>query len=76
MSPVSRLSFSHLLSHSSSHVPCHLSHVSRAVNAADLIFDDLVVLRSKLVELGNLAVLTILADLADWGEIFVCRHEI
>ena len=41
--------------------------------AADLIYNDLAdlaILRSKLAELGNLAILTLLADLADWKQIF------
>ena len=66
LSPASRLPspVSCLLSH----ISCLLSQVSRALSAADLIHSDLAdlaVLWSKLADLGNLAVLTRLADLAD-----------
>ena len=48
--------------------PCLLCHVSHAVSAADLIYNDiadLAILWSKFADLGNLAILTLLADLAD-----------
>ena len=41
------------------------SHVSRAINAADFDSADLAVLWCKLADLGDLAILTLLADLAD-----------
>ena len=41
-----------------------------------LYFADLAILCSKLADLGNLAILTLLADLADWKQIFVSRHEV
>ena len=50
-----------------SHIPCLLSHVSHAVSAADLIYydiADLAILWSKFADLGNLSILTLLADLA------------
>ena len=49
-----------------------MSHVSRAVSAADWIDNDLAVLWSKLADLDNLAVLllTLLADLTDWKTFF------
>ena len=49
-------------------VSCLPSSVSHAVSAADLIYNniaDLAILWSKFVDLGNLAILTLLADLAD-----------
>ena len=56
-----------------SHIPCLLSHVSHAVSAADLIYydiADLAILWSKFADLGNLSILTLLADLAVWKQIF------
>ena len=64
LSPVSRLL---------SYVPYLLSHVSHAVSAADLIHNDiadLAILWSKFADLGNLAILTLLADLADRKQFF------
>ena len=62
-----------------SHVPCLLSHVSHAVSAADLIYDDiadLAILWSKFADLGNLAILTLLVDLADWKQIHFSGYEV
>ena len=56
----------------------HVSCPTPPVCATDLIdkdFADLAVLWRKLVDLGNLAVLVLLADLADWKPFF-CGHEI
>ena len=58
-------------------VSCLLSSVSHALSAADLIYNniaDLAILWSKFVDLGNIAILTLLADLADWKQIFVSGH--
>ena len=64
-----------LVSRLLSHVSCLMpsvsrltSHVSRAVSVADSL--DLAVLWSEFVELGNLAVFTLLADWADWNTFF------
>ena len=55
-------------------VSCLLSHVSNAVSAADLV--ESAILWSKLADLGNLAILMLLADLADWKQIIFSGHEV
>ena len=47
--------------------------------SADLIdndLSDLAVLCSKIADLGNLAILTLLADLADWKQIIFSGHGV
>ena len=70
MSPISYLlnGLPSIVSCLLSHLPCLMTHVSHAISDGDLIYNDLgdlTILWSKLADLGNLAILTLLADLAD-----------
>ena len=67
---VSRLAVSCLLST----VSRLLSHFSNAVSAAYLA--ELAILWSKLADLGNLAILMLVAGIADWKQIIFCRHGV
>ena len=57
-----------------SFVSCLLSHVSHAESENDLA--DLTVLWRKFADLGNLAILTVLADLAEWNTKILNGHAI